>query len=413
MKNSLLIYVFFFIYTFCFCQQKGVNISGIISDSVNNAPIPNASIKVDETNFTALSDNEGCFSVWIEKIPAVLNFSHIGYRSKIIKINSSSVKYLDIRLRGKINELHELSVTAGKPFLLTANQPLYITDYEFSGNKIIVLAYKNKIFSKACLCLMNLDGDTICSVHVKNPKALYKDCFGDNHLLSVTTAWRVFIDSGKVSFLYPEDVELFEQAFNPVVAELNDIFFYRKYYYNNQVLQYYYYDKNVKKSVGLKVIASESNLFMMRDKARIIAGSANPEIQERFENMAFYKPVFAPLVKIHDTICIFNYEDSLIEFYSGSCKLLKEVPVSFHNNRYWKREIFVDDVKGKVYTLFRKNGVSTLKEINLKNGELKNSVVIPEFPFIEKIKIHNDNVYFLYTERNNEAEYKKLYRMKI
>ena len=72
-----------------------------------------------------------------------------------------------------------------------------------------------------------------------------------------------------------------------------------------------------------------------------------------------------------------------------------------------------DEVKEKVYTLFRKDGISTIQEINLKTGELANSSVIPELPFIDKIKINNDNIYFLYTEHNEQSNYKKLYRMKI
>ena len=93
--------------------------------------------------------------------------------------------------------------------------------------------------------------------------------------------------------------------------------------------------------------------------------------------------------------------------------MIQEIPISFHNNKYWNREIFVDDVKGKVYTLFRKDGISTIQEINMKTGELANSVVIPELPFIDKIKIINNNIYFLYTEHNEQSDYQKLYKMKI
>jgi len=116
---------------------------------------------------------------------------------------------------------------------------------------------------------------------------------------------------------------------------------------------------------------------------------------------------------VHDTICIFNYADSQIEFYSDSCKLITKVSISFHNDPNWKREIYVDDITGKVFAMFRKNGISALKEIDLNTGDLKNSTVIPDFPFVEKIKVHNNNIYFLYTERSDPGEFKKLYRLKI
>jgi len=269
------------------------------------------------------------------------------------------------------------------------------------------------MLSKPLLCLLNLDGDTICTIRIKDPEELYKDCFGNNHLVTKSTAWQLFIDSNTVNFIYPSDIDKFNEVLKPVIAENNNKLFYQHYYFNNQLLQYYFYDKSVRKTEELKVIMDEKKLFLLRDRERIIVGSDDPETQARFEDLAFYQPLCAPLVKINDTICIFNYVDSVIEFYSDSCRLIKETPISFHNNRFWKRGIYVDDAKGKVYALFRKNGISTLKEISLKTGGLESSIVIPEFPFIEKIKVYNDNVYFLYTEHNEMNEFKKLYKMKI
>lgn len=394
-------------------QETGFYLHGNVSDSATDAVIENVSVKIVETGAAVISDGKGNFSIWISNIPSTVCITHLNYFSKNIRIDAKENTDQKILLLGKIATLPQLSVTTNKPINITKEQPLYIKDYEFCNDKIIVLAYKDKMLSRACVSLLNLNGDTICSVRIKDSRNLYRDCFGESHLLTKTTAWQIFIDSTFVDFIYPIDAEKFEETFSPVVAELNNKFFYQKYYYNNQILQYYFYDKSAKKSEELKVIGNEENLYMMRDRARIVMDSDDPAIQEQFEDLVFYKPVFAPLVKVHDTICIFNYADSLIEFYSDSCRLIKEVAISFHNDPNWKREIFVDDITGKVFALFRKNGISALKEINLKTGELKNSIVIPDFPFVEKIKIHNDNIYFLYTERTDPKELKKLYRLKI
>jgi hypothetical protein len=413
MKKIIYIQILLFVQVICFGQQKSFSIKGIIYDSATHKPIPNVSIRTNETDIAVQSNSLGYFSLSVEKIPAVLFFSHLGFKSKTIDISSLSNTYLEIILQEKITELSEVSVTINKPKPLTEGQPLYIKDFDFINDTLFVLAYKQKMFSKAYLVMMDLNGDTICSVHIKEPKSLYKNCLDNNYIITKSFASQIIIDSNTIHFLDPEDVEKFEEMFQPIVEELNNKFFFQKYYYNDQLLQYYYYDKHTRKSKELQIIANEQNLFMMRDRSRIIVGSDDPEIQERFEDLAFYQPVFAPLVKINDTICIFNYADSQIEFYSDSCLLIREIPVFFQNDHFWRREIFVDDVKGKVYALFRKEGISTLKEIDLRNGTLKNSVVIPEFPFIEKIKVHDDNVYFLYTEHGFDEEYKRLYKMKI
>jgi len=396
-----------------YSQDTGFYLKGNISDSATTVFIENASIKISATGNAVTSDDKGNFSIWIQNLPSTICISHLNYQNRFIRIDSRENFSIKILLQKKITTLPQLSVTTNKPVNITEDQPLYIKDYEFCKDKIIVLAYKDKMLSRACISLLRLNGDTICSVRFKDSRNLYKDCFGESHLLTKTTAWQIFIDSTIVDLLYPSDIDKFQEAFSPVVAELNNKFFYKQYYYNNQILQYYFYDKSAKKSEELKVIGNKSNLYMMRDKSRIVMGSDDPAIQEQFENLAFYKPVFAPLVKLHDTICIFNYADSLIEFYSDSCKLMNEVAISFHNDPNWKSEIFVDDITGKVYALFRKNGISALKEINLKTGDLNNSIAIPDFPFVENIKVHNDNIYFLYTERTDPKELKKLYRMKI
>jgi hypothetical protein len=412
-KKVVIILSVVFIQVTGFCQKENINLSGIVKDSADNSPIANTSIKLIKTNLATQSDNKGEFFISISQLPVLILFTHLGYYDSLVNFSDTFKKCIEIKLRKKVGVLPVLTVTTPKAVSITKDQPLYIKDYEFSDSNIIVFAYRDFMLSKACICLLNLNGDTICSVRLKSSGNLYKDCLGFNHLLNKSIAWQIFSDSGIVNFIYPTDIEKFEEAFKPLVAELNNKFFYQKYYCNNQLLQYYYYDKISNITEELKVISNKENLFMLRDKARIVMGSDDPEIQERFENLAFYKPVFAPLVKIHDTICIFNYADSVIEFYSDSCKLFRQLAISFHNNRFWKREIYVDDAKGKVYALFRKNGISTLKEIDLKTGQLKNSIVIPEFPFVEKIKVYNDNVFFLYSERGEQSDYKRLYKMKI
>ncbi len=413
MKKSLLILAFALMQILTFAQQKALQLTGTILDSATTEAITNVSLKVNGTIITAQSNAIGNYSIRIPAVPAVVCFTHLNYETFNLNVDSSTPSSFTIKLKKKVTVLPIFDVTTNKPQTLAREQPLYIKDYGFYNDKIIVLAYKDKMFSKALLCLMNMDGDTLCSVHIKDPDELYRDCFGNNHLVTKSTDWQLFIDSNIVNFIYPSDIEKFNELLKPVLAEKDNKLIYQQYYYNNQLLQYFFIDKSTRKAEELKVIADEKKMFMLRDAARIIEGSDDPETQARFENLAFYKPIYAPLVKINDTICIFNFPDSVIEFYSDSCKLAKEVPISFSQTGNWKRKIFVDDAKGKVYAMFRKNGITTLKEISLKNGELLNTVVIPEFPFIDNIKVYNNNVYFLYTEHNEINEFKRLYRMKI
>jgi hypothetical protein len=412
MKRAAYILTFLFLYAASFCQD-GFLIKGMISDSSTLEAVEGAGIQIAGTANVSLSDTDGNFSIKTKTLPVTLLFSHLCYQERSITIGPSENLFFMIRLSKKTKLLPSLTVKTEKPVNITGNQAVFITDYEFSGNNILVLAYNYKLNSKIFLSLLNENGDTLCSTRLKEQGKLFRDCFNKDHFITPATAWQVLADSASIDLVYPEDLEVFEEQILPVLAELNGKYFFGKHYYHDQLLQYYYYDKKTAKAEEMRVIMDESKLFMLRDRGRIINGADDPEMQERFEDMAFYRPVYAPMIKLHDTICIFNFTDSILEFYSDSSKLIKEIPISFHNNKFWKREIFVDDATGKVYTLFRKNGISTIREINMKSGELANSTVIPELPYIDKIKINNHAIYFLYTEHSDLADYKKLYKMRI
>ena len=111
-------------------------------------------------------------------------------------------------------------------------------------------------------------------------------------------------------------------------------------------------------------------------------------------------------------IYIINFVESQIEHYNSDGKEIEIIPIEFNNHQYVKEKIFIDEVSNKVYALFKKGATTTLREINLKTGELTNSIQIPNYAFIENIKVRDDVVYFLYKQRINE-EYKQLYKVAL
>jgi len=95
-------------------------------------------------------------------------------------------------------------------------------------------------------------------------------------------------------------------------------------------------------------------------------------------------------------------------------KIINKIPIDYYKENYWIQSIILDKKTLEVYTLFFDNGIYTIKEIDLKSGAIKRSVKIPELLFIEKIKVNNNYIYFLYRDRYKETgENKMLYRMKI
>jgi len=109
---------------------------------------------------------------------------------------------------------------------------------------------------------------------------------------------------------------------------------------------------------------------------------------------------------------LFNFTASEIEKFTASAIPIDTCKLDFRPDRSFKDELLIDEKEAKAYFLFRKNGFSELKQIDLKSGKIVQTIPIPSFVFVEKIKVHDNVVYFLYKEKINE-EYKKLYKLRI
>ncbi|MDR1762199.1 MAG: hypothetical protein LBR55_07095, partial [Bacteroidales bacterium] len=141
-------------------------------------------------------------------------------------------------------------------------------------------------------------------------------------------------------------------------------------------------------------------------------GPPKSEADMRFEKEIMYKPVFAPIVKSGDKIFIINYTESSIECYDTCFQELQKIPIHFQNSRFCKNEIIVDDITGKIYAVFKDRGKTSVREIFMERGELGQMINIPDFYWIDNVKIYNDNLYFLYREKYS-TKLRSLYRMSL
>lgn len=121
--RNLLLFIFVCLQTKSFAQQ---NITGVILDEANNQPVAGASIHIEGTFFTILSNDEGKFSFLdYKKGEADLIIAHISYETKKIHILSKDSP-LSIRLSVKNYLSEEVTITAtrmdGRNGLAYSNQ---------------------------------------------------------------------------------------------------------------------------------------------------------------------------------------------------------------------------------------------------------------------------------------------------
>lgn len=85
-------------------------IQGIVLDSKTKQPLPFATITTS-SNFGALTDIDGKFSLKTQKTITQISISYVGYESVIIPITDNE-KFIKIALNPKIESLKEVQIVA-------------------------------------------------------------------------------------------------------------------------------------------------------------------------------------------------------------------------------------------------------------------------------------------------------------
>jgi hypothetical protein len=170
------------------------------------------------------------------------------------------------------------------------------------------------------------------------------------------------------------------------------------------------------------------NLRGLPTDFEVLESARNASVELRFNKMAYYDAIYAPLFQWGDSILIFNHPKDRIEIFSSNDSLLSFVPINYHKEekrtefgtflnafakrKKWLKRVYIDKELQNAYTLFQNlSGTYELKKIDLQTGNLGHVLTIP-YPYVEKLKVKNGSLYFVYKDWGISQQ-KKLYRQRI
>ena len=112
-KSSFLTILFLLSISIAHAQDKGI-ITGTVTDAVSGQTLPGATIKLVGTYTGVATDVRGSYSLFVEEGDVELEFSFIGNKSIIQKVNitAGETLVLDVALGGDVNELETVMITA-------------------------------------------------------------------------------------------------------------------------------------------------------------------------------------------------------------------------------------------------------------------------------------------------------------
>ena len=411
MKYNRLLLILILVFAGIQLFAQAYYLHGKVSDAITKKKIVGAHIQVQGTPYGGASDRKGGFVVKVEQLPATVVVTHIGFETEFIKLKQRQDD-ITVELLPKTYLLDSVNISAERIVNITKDKPLYIWDYEIFEDKLLVLAYEQNSIFRPRLILMNFEGDTICTRKAKGMRSLYKDCVDNVHVIGREEFHQVYFDGERLQLLYPNPIINIRRVLDPCYEFHDGKYIVFKYFHKRQVLQYYTIHPDNPKPREFATYWDSLGLVLMMDTMRFMMMNVSPVrgAEKRFRDEMVFDPIVAPLIIAHDSIYVFDYDNGKLEQLHNDGTVNNRVKIDYHKRKNWKKDMLVDDALGKVYTLFLRDGIFTLYQIDLDNGKLGEPIPIPDYPFIQKMQVHNGYLYFIYKEKNYD-EYKKLFKM--
>ena len=447
-----------------FSQNKTtLNIAVIVSDSIGKS-LKDVAIYNSKQKLIGITNNLGTTIITAHYGDAVV-FSHISYEQKTIKISDENIFDKNenacsmlVVLNPKTNMLPEAEIVENMPHLAYSNKQVWVSDYKITDRGMYLILDSNTEHS---LMFLSHEQDTLAKAKInKKFDYLYEDAFGNIHLLSNDSAYQTYYDGEKLNMLYPVDIASFKQKLMPVKVITDSLLILQKYTSMYQEILYVSVNRNNKET---KVLADlygptrEWGSTYQRDlykdaqmDAFVKSDPLFPNIMELLgiESMSssggvfeveydknydfntsqraryVLNPIVCPITYFDNIIYVFDFEgDKLLKFDDVGNKI-SEIDMTFHRTTYfknsrlgnsWDKTLIIDKALGKCYAQFTKDGLVTLKEIDLQTGKIKNEIKLTEHSYPENIQIHNGTVYYKFIDVRQTIgrDCRSLYKMEL
>ena len=426
MKKSTLFLLLFglgFIHQ-AIAQERAI-VQGICKNEKGKA-IENVSVYVHDSLLIAITDENGCFTYMHAKTSDQLRFAHMVYEPAFYTIKDEDLngKPINISIKTKKHELHEVEVTANAPHIAFDNPVMSVLDYVIGDDGIYMLAYRRR---NSTLLHLSFEMDTLHELKISSEyKNIFKDFYGFVHVISHDKACQVgfsgYSDGQKKEmFLHPPmSLSKFYELYGPIITASDSVVITGRYAFYG-LEQYYYCVTPTADTVYLlhHIVDEERRddlLQMMRgkgglDKFTTYMLSLYPKL--------YY--IFNPIFGIDNKFYLFAYTDCEVLIFDAIGNELERHPLTFHMlkkwnskmepDKRWKKKMMADEARKEFYSFFVEDGLYTLKHINLETGTATNVMDLSGYPFAELLRVHDGVLYFIYPTGYNHR--KALYQVRI
>ena len=434
-KSTLLLLLFGFGFIFPATAQNKTVVYG-------NLGVSNVNISVVDTQYGTSTNAQGHYELPLYDRTKVVNlyYSCIGYQDTIVSLTPNQLQRGSVNIsfvmRPKDYTLNEVTISGNKPEIAYHEKMVSLVTYEINEMGIYLIGYRQ---SGNALLHLSFDLDTLSVLSIaKKYDRLYKDVFGQIHLMSYDSTYQIGHRQLGNTFLgmelfYGMAIDDFYYIMGDNAAATDSVFVIATYGLGGQELYYHYFKRGNPNGHLMEHVFDQEGLDLSENIRTFGASDIVPTYAPSSSHYAnfimrpdsrqwtFIPPIYDPLFAAGNAMFLFNFEADKIELFDKRAQIIGEAPIKFHRYKKWngdwlmkdnwKKQVLVDMARKEFYAVFEDKSVMSINKIDFKTGQTKVVARLEDFHFVQLPMVNDGMLYFLY--HTGPTHSKALYRMRL
>ena len=404
--------------------------------------VDNVNINIVNTKKGTSTDAKGRYALplYDRTKPIQLYYSCIGYQDTVVSLTTRQLQRdsinISFKMRPKDYALSEVTVSGNKPEIAYHEKMVSLVTYEINEMGIYLIGYRR---SGNALLHLSFDLDTLSVLPIaKKYDRLYKDVFGQIHLMSYDSTYQIghrqlgdtYLDA---ELFYGMSIEEFYYIMGDNAAATDSVFVIATYGRGGQELYYHYFKRGNPNGHLMEHVFDREGVDLMENTRKFGASGLVPTYATSSSHYANFimrpdsrcwtltPPIYDPLFSAGNALFLFNFEADKIEYFNMKAQMIEETAIKFHryqkwNGKWlmkdsWKKQVLVDMARKEFYAVFEDEGVLSISKIDLKTGQIKVVAKLSGFQFVQLPMVNDGILYFMY--HTGPTHSKALYQMRI
>ena len=404
--------------------------------------VSNVNIGVVNTRNGTSTNAKGHYALSLNDLTKAvrLYYSCIGFQDTIVSLSPKQLQHdsinISFKMRPKSYALSEVTVSENKPEIAYHEKMVSLVTYEINEMGIYLIGYRR---SGNALLHLSFDLDTLSVLPIaKKYDRLYKDVFGQIHLMSYDSTYQIghrqlgdtFLD---MELFYGMSIEDFYYIMGDNAAVTDSVFVIATYGQGGQELYYHYFKRGNPNGQLMEHVFDQEGLDLAENIRKFGAFGIVPTFAPSSSHYAnfimrpdsrswtYTPPIYDPLFSAGNALFLFDFEADKIEHFNTKAQMTEETSIKFHRYRKWngkwlmkdswKKQVLLDMAKKEFYAVFEDEGVMSISKIDLNTGKTKVVAKLSGFQFVQLPMVNDGMLYFMY--HTGYTHSKALYRMRL